>query len=126
MAYVSKETKARIAERLAKVVPAGWKYSLAVAHSSKLVFTLRAAPVDVLRHIKGAADGHADINQYWLDRQIDDPAIRNQFEGIVRALNAENLDRSDATSDYIDVGYYVDIRVGQYGKPFVCTARMAA
>ena len=126
MAYIDKAKKARIAEQLAKVVPAGWTYSLAIIHSTKLVFTLRAAPVDVLHHIKGAADGHADLNQYWLDRQITDHGIRRKFEDIVRALNAENFDQSDAMSDYIDVGYYVDIRVGQHGKPFVCTARMAA
>ena len=49
MAYMTQSNKKRIAEKLKTVMPTGWKYSLAVRDHSKLVLTIQAAPVDILR-----------------------------------------------------------------------------
>jgi phenolic acid decarboxylase len=44
MAYVNQEKKAKI---LKKVMPKGWKYSLAVRNHSTIVCTIKSAPVDL-------------------------------------------------------------------------------
>jgi hypothetical protein len=40
----------------------------------------------------------------------------------VRALNCDNYDNSDSMTDYFDVGHYVDLNIGKWDKPFVCTS----
>ena len=49
MAHMNQEKKARIAAALKPVMPAGWKYSLAVRHSSTIVCTISEASFDLLR-----------------------------------------------------------------------------
>jgi len=38
------------------------------------------------------------------------------------AMNVGNYDRSDMQSDYFDVGFYIDINVGNWDKPYILTA----
>ena len=48
MAYVSKERKAAVLADLQKVIPTGFKWSLAVSHGSTLVLTIRSGPLDLI------------------------------------------------------------------------------
>jgi hypothetical protein len=42
---------------------------------------------------------------------------------LVAAMYIEGWrDRSDTQSDYFDVSYYLDVRIGKWNKPYVCTA----
>jgi hypothetical protein len=142
MAYVSKEKKAKIAAALKQVVPAGWKYSLAVHHHSKIVLTIQSAPVDIIQAYvnftvaKAALKGiefdrtnalqHAaqvedrrsiDVNEYHLDTQFTGELLE-VFQKIRDALNTDNFDNSDVYTDYFHVGHYVGINVGRWDKPF--------
>ena len=80
MAYMSPERKAVIAAELKRVIPKGWKYSLAVHNHSTIVLNIVAAPVDLLGQLKAASakraanEGredhfaratHANVNPYW-------------------------------------------------------------
>lgn len=145
MAYVSKEKKAKIAAALKQVVPAGWKYSLAVHNHSQIVLTIQAAPVDIIEAyvnfaaarcvLKGdnfernnllqhaarvATDRNLDVNEYWLENQFTGELLE-VFNKIRDALNTDNFDNSDVYTDYFHVGHYVGIRVGRWDKPFVVT-----
>lgn len=140
MAYVNQERKAQLAASLKKVIPAGWKYSLAVRNHSTISLTISAAPVDLLAEYARIANAkyeargeglryeevptHHQVNVYHLDTQFDEslPA----FEAIRTALNAGNHDRSDSQTDYYDVGWYVDIQIGRWDKPFVVLPSAAA
>jgi hypothetical protein len=127
MAHMPQSKKQQILAVLKQVIPASWKWSLAVNHHSTLVLTIRSAPVDLLGEINrmagrdAVAGGYASINEYCLDRQFDDtlPLMRRVLE----AMNDGNHDRSDSQTDYFDVGWYVSIGIGRWGKPFVCTAQ---
>ena len=148
MAYVSKEKKATIAAALKKVIPAGWKYSLAVANHSKINLTIISAPVDIvsayvnfivakaalksgeferknsLEHAAWAENrGYIDVNEYHLDNQFTGELLET-FEKICDALNTDNFDNSDVYTDYFHVGHYVGIRVGRWDKPFVVTTAL--
>jgi len=145
MAYVSKDKKTTIAAALKKVIPAGWKYSLAVAHHSKITLTISAAPVDIVRayvnfvtakaalkgdefdrknllqHVLYVEErGYIDVNEYHLDSQFTGELLE-VFQKIREALNTDNFDNSDVYTDYFHVGHYVGIKVGRWDKPFVVT-----
>ncbi len=122
MAYMNQEKKALIAAQLKKVIPSNWKWSLAVHHHSKLILTISAAPIDFFKHMKPnkygeIAKGYEQLNKYHLEGTFDG-ALLNTFQAIKDAMNTGNWDRSDVMTDYFDVGHYVSIHIGRWGKPF--------
>ena len=126
MAYVSKEKKAGIKAALDKVIPKGWKWSLAVRDHSVIVLTISKGPRDLT--ILPASFYHQTPERQKFDRQVSDVRIGESFpEGdvnetmkkVAAALNMNNYDNSDAQTDYFDVGHYVNINVGRWDKPFV-------
>jgi hypothetical protein len=133
MAYIDQATKAAIASNLRKIIPAGWKYSLAINHRSTLILTIQSAPVDLLgawlervneRRAQSndeplSTRTHASINGYWLADQFTGDLL-DTFRAILSAMNAGNHDNSDPQTDYFDVGWYTEIRLGRWDKPFVC------
>ena len=127
MAYMDQEKKARIATELKEIFPKGWKYSLKVENYSKLILTIRSAPVNLLDLYKAGEREHVDIsNREWTpvspwDNKIfaTAPVIKEIFAKIIKAMNLDNHDNSDPMTDYSDVGHYVDIRIGEWCKPFV-------
>lgn len=131
MAYMNQEKKAKIAAKLKDVVPKGWKYSLRVRNHSTIVMTIASAPVDLMAEAQRvtaarmARQGSTpadytvtslDVNPYHPDMHFDEslPAIR----AILTALNDGNHDRSDIMTDYFDVGWYVELNIGTWEKPF--------
>ena len=123
MAFVDQPRKARIAAALKPVMPKGWKYSLAVRNYSTLVLTISAAPVNLVKAIKPSkyfnpeTETHADVNPYHYANHLQ-PEYVETFKKIFQAINCENHDNSDLMTDYFDVGYYVDVQIGRWDKPF--------
>jgi hypothetical protein len=123
MAYMSQENKKKITAELKKVIPTSWKWSLAVLHHSTLRLTIASAPVDLLKMNTGANNtgvGYTSPNEYYLEREFSGELLCT-FQDIRNAMNTGNHDRSDSQSDYFDVGWYIDIRIGSWEKPFKCT-----
>ena len=129
MAYVNQELKARIAPQVKQVLAKwGLKGSLSVNHHSTLVLNIRAGKLDFIAnsnsnteiHHPGScmASTYIGVNRYHLNSQFDGACLKCVQE-LMHALNQFNWDRSDSQSDYFDVGYYVDIRIGQWDKPYV-------
>jgi hypothetical protein len=118
MAYISQEQKAKIAAILKPIIPKGWKYSLSVHHHSKLTLTIASAPVDLPKVLYGQSANQISVNQYHFERQFKDSTYVDLFKKIVAALNTDNYDNSDITTDYFDVGHYVGIEIGRWNKPF--------
>lgn len=136
MAHMPQEKKSQIAAALKLAIPKTWKYSLAVRHSSTLVLTITAAPVDLMGDLKAQSakrarfHGDADyianahylqLNTHSRDEAFANPETRATFERILAALNDGNFDKSDVMTDYFHVGWYVDVNIGRFGRPFVCT-----
>ena len=132
MAYMSQEKKAKINKELKKIVPSSWKWSLGVNHYSTIVFTVFSAPVDLLADYEAhdreryerngykepySTLTHASPNPYYLENQFsgDNLSIMSRIKD---ALNVGNLDLSDIQTDYFDVGWYVDINLGRWDRPF--------
>lgn len=127
MAHMNQENKAKLAAGLKKVMPEGWKYSLAVRRHSTIVLTIKSAPVDLLAKANEArqeeyhATDYTTINHYHIARAFKDESLVETFTKIVAALNEGNHDRSDSMSDYFDVGWYVEINIGAWHRPFTVT-----
>lgn len=144
MAYMNQQKKLCIADALKKVVPKDWKYSLAVRHHSTIVMTIRSAPIDFMqmeadRLRTELRRGHSYVDPNHIAAyigelehgeveyfQLNEFQVATQFPGeigatlakIVAVLNTGNYDNSDLMTDYFDVGHYISLRIGDYGKPF--------
>ena len=122
MAYMSQENKAKLAVEIGKVMPTDWKWTLAVRHHSTLVLTIRQAPVDLISENLVCASrpepsSSRTLNVYHLNGEYADKLLKI-FENIKGAMMVGNHDNSDSQSDYFDVGWYIDINIGDCDSPF--------
>ena len=120
MAYMNQEKKARIAPKVKAILKKyGLKGSLAVDHYSTLVLNIRSGKIDFQKDSVG--EFHYQINHYWAHEHFGGKA-KKFFAEVIPALNDGNHDNSDSMSDYFDVGWYIDINVGRWDKPYVLEA----
>ena len=122
MAFMNQERKAELAKEIAKVMPSNWKYTLRVHHHSTLQLTIRQADVDLLGEnlvIQGQNwdTTYRNLNEHHLNGEYSDKLLKI-FENIKGAMMVGNHDRSDIQSDYFDVGWYIDINIGEHDSPF--------
>ena len=114
MAYFSKERKAEMAPKIKALLQKyKMKGSLAVRHHSTVVLNLREGAIDFGKE-------YADVNVYHIDRNFTGVA-REFLNEALNILMTGNHNNSDIQSDYFDVGWYVDINVGKWDKPYICT-----
>jgi hypothetical protein len=134
MAWVSKERKDIISAALGNVLPkkAGWKYTLAGVGSGTLRLRITQGPIDLIGNIADTlkASGKYGDAQMVLDDRYFAPNeyyLQNSFSGdtlvlmekVKAAMNVGNHNNSDISSDYFDVGWYIDIIIGKSGDPFL-------
>jgi hypothetical protein len=123
MAFMSQERKATLAEGLKKVIPADWKWSLSVNHHSTLVLTISQAPVDLIGEnlvCQSRSEGrptYHNLNEYHIGNEYSGK-LSDTFKAIKDAMMVGNHDRSEPQSDYFDVGWYIDIKIGKFERPF--------
>jgi hypothetical protein len=124
-------TKTRLAA-LCKTALAKWprmKWSLRVRHHSTLVMTIAQGDIDFVedgaedgRERLPAAqrrleDGYLQINRYYIERDWKGAALEF-LKAAHEAMMDGNFDNSDLQSDYHHVGWYVEISVGRWDKPY--------
>jgi hypothetical protein len=113
MAYVSQDMKKNFTPRIKEICDRyGVKGSLSVSHGSSLVFTVASGRIDF------GPEPYIDVNVYYIDRHFDGDAKRFLNE-VYAVMNEGNHNNSDAMTDYFDVGWYIDIRVGRWNKPYI-------
>lgn len=133
MAYVSQELKAKLAPTIKAVCKKyGVKATLAVRNHMTLCLNIKSGDIDFIGNfnkVAGArhpdrfnpATGSVDVNTYWYQEHFDGKALKFLNE-VITAMNNGNHDRSDIQSDYFDVGWYIDVNIGQWNKPYQFTA----
>lgn len=121
MAYIDQTKKKEIAAKLKKVVPAGWKYSLAIRNHMALVMTIQSAPVDLLKDVQWdrQAEGYTEFYPNTNHQRHFSEENIKVLKAIWDVLNDGNWDKSDIMTDYFNVGWYVDLNIGRWNKPFV-------
>lgn len=116
MAYMNQEKKAALAPAIKEICRRhGVKASLAVHNHSTLVLNIKSGVIDF------GGDRH-QVNPYWFhEHYVDRPAALAFLKEVIPAMNVGNHNRSDIQSDYFDVGWYIDVNVGQWNKPYQLT-----
>ena len=148
MAYMNQQKKLCIADALQKVVPADWQYTLSIDNCNlSIIMEIQAAPVDFMalkaaqlrvelqrgqfssllmrpddarRCIEALEQGEVSclhLNTCHIEDEFPDE-ITALMVKIVAALNTGNYDDSHVMADHFDVGHYISLRIGDYGKPF--------
>lgn len=133
MAYVSQERKASLAPKIKAICKKyGVKATIAVRHHSTLVLNIKSGKVDFLgsfnrvcskqpRYINAGwkpQENELRVNTHWYTEHFDGKAL-NFLSEVIPAMNVGNHDNSDIQTDYFDVGWYIDVNVGHWNKPYI-------
>ncbi len=122
MAYMNQKLKAELVAEVKKVLPKNWKVTFGVSNYSTLVMNIAKADfsiMDLMNLTPYEKDhGYKKINPYTLKEATIKPEVNAILVKISNAMNDQNHDNSDAMTDYIDVGYYIEINVGTHKKPY--------
>ena len=57
------------------------------------------------------------MNVYWYKEHFSGKALKFLGE-VIPAMNNGNHDNSDIQTDYFDVGWYSDVNIGSWNKPY--------
>jgi hypothetical protein len=140
MAYMSQEKKAQIAPVVKAILKKyNVKGSLSVRNHSTLVLNVKSGAIDFVEnfiqtdanvvHGKKMSEDQidyirknqsVDVNPYWYHEHFDGVA-KKFLKEILTAMNDGNWDKSDIQTDYFNVGWYVDVNIGRWNKPYVLT-----
>ena len=121
MAYMSQEKKAKIAPAVKAILKKyNVKASLAVRNHSTLVLNVKQGSIDFINDFGDSEDAKKfgiQVNPYWYHEHFVGKSKEFLTE-VITAMNDGNHDRSDIQTDYFDVGWYVDVNIGQWNKPY--------
>ena len=121
MAYMSQEKKAKIAPQVKAILKKyNVKASLAVRNHMTLVLNVKQGPIDFINDFGNSEDAKKfgiQVNPYHYKSHFTGKSVKF-LEEVITAMNDGNHDRSDIQSDYFDVGWYVDVNIGQWNKPY--------
>jgi len=122
MAYMNQEKKANIAPAVKAICKKyGVKATLAVRNHSTLVLNVKQGPIDFIKDFGDSEDAKKfgiQVNPYWYHEHFTGQSKEFLTE-VITAMNVGNHDRSDAMVDYFDVGWYVDVNIGAWNKPYI-------
>jgi hypothetical protein len=137
MAYVSQELKAKLAPSIKAVCKKyGIKASIAVRNHSTLVLNIKQGSIDFIENYidtdkvkpyynyMSEADiasirknQSLDVNPYHYKDHFSGRALKFLQE-VMPIMNDGNWDKSDIQTDYFNVGWYVDVNIGRWNKPY--------
>jgi hypothetical protein len=129
MAYVSQELKSKLAPTIKAICKKyGVKASLAVRNHSTLVLNVKSGKVDFISDYGSTPEARADAEKFGI--QVNPYHYKNHFIGdsyfflseVIPAMNDGNWDKSDAQVDYFNVGWYIDVNIGKWNKPYALEA----
>lgn len=124
MAYVSQELKSKLAPQIKAICKKyGVKASLAVRNHSTLVLNVKSGKIDFIRDYGDSDDARKfgiQVNPYHYKSHFDGKAKAFLSE-VIPAMNDGNWDKSEIQYDYFNVGWYIDVNIGKWNKPYELT-----
>ena len=113
MAYITQEKKKELAPGIKAVCKKhGVSGTLSVHNHSILVLTVRRGKINFPVEDRG----YMMLNHHH--PEIYEKEVRGFLAEVVEAMNIGNHDNSDIMTDYFDVGWYIEIYVGNWKKPY--------
>ena len=133
MAYVSQELKSKLSPAIKAVCKKyGIRASIAVRNHMTLALNVKSGKIDfignsnrvcgadfyqVSRGFKPNTTGYDQVNPYHFQSHYDGDAKAFLSE-VLAVMNDGNWDKSDIQTDYFNVGWYVDVNIGSWNKPY--------
>lgn len=128
MAYMDQKRKAQLAPAIkAAMDKYKVKGTIGVRNHMSLVVNIRSGELDFIGNYNSVMQekqaqqvtdrGCLTINPYWYKEHFTGRP-RDFLGELFAAMNAGNHDRSDIMTDYFDVGWYVDVNIGNWEKPY--------
>lgn len=133
MAYMNVERKRKLAPKIKQICKKyGIRGTLAINNNSTLVLNIKSGKIDFIgnhNEICGKNDhmvsrgftpvkNYLQVNEYWYHEHFSGKA--KAFLGeVISAMNIGNHDNSRPEIDHFDVGWYVNINVGKWNKPYI-------
>lgn len=113
MAYMSQQKKKELAPLIKEICEKhGISATLAVKHHSTLVLNIKSGSIDF--NVE-----HYQVNPYWYSEHFaDNDAALDFLSEVIPAMNDGNWDHSDSSTDYFNVGWYIDVNIGNWSKPY--------
>ena len=132
MAYMSQEKKAKLAPTIKSILKRyNIKGSLAVRNHSTLALNIKSGPIDFITNSNetvsrqpggfrhgSPAIGRIQVNPYHYKDHFSGVA-KDFLSEVISAMNDGNYDNSDIQTDYFCVGWYIDVNIGQWDKPYL-------
>lgn len=131
MAYYTQSRKQEVAPKVKALLKQyGLKGSLSVDNHSTVVLTITSGDLDFIKNFNEAslgqvstfkhgkpAEKNISVNPYHFTSHFTGDCLK--FLGqVMNVLNEGNHNNSDIQSDYFDIGWYVDINIGKWNKPY--------
>ncbi len=142
MAYMSQENKKALAPQIKAVLKKyNMKGTIGVRHYSTLVVNVKSGALDII----GNMMENIPVDHFYTENAVTPTSIQvntyhigSSYTGKVADFLTElkdammstedgsvaNHDNSDIMTDYFDVGWYIDINVGKYDKPYELTGKV--
>ena len=126
MAYMNQERKKELSVWINEVLKKyNMKGTLSVRNHSWLVCTLKSWIINFQYYLTQKAIDKWYYENWYM--RVSEYNIEDQFEWIAldfllelrSAMMKWNHDNSDIMTDYFDVGWYIDINIGDYDKPYI-------
>ena len=120
MAYMNQEHKHQLAPKIKEILKKnGVKGSLSVRNRSALVLNIKSGKIDFIKDQIDQRDRvYIQVNPYHFKTQFSGNSKAFLTE-IFDAMNTDNFDKSDLQSDYFNVGWYSEVNIGNYDKPYI-------
>lgn len=123
MAYASRDLKAKLEPQIKALAKEyGVKATMARHHASTIVLNIQKGNIDFINDQKEdwtTSKTYTTVYHKNVERQFKEGTKALAFmKKAVAIIDQDNHDNSDIMSDYFDVGYYVDINVGKWDKPY--------
>jgi hypothetical protein len=131
MAYIDQNKKKEIRTLLKPILKKyGVKGTLSINNHILLKLTIREGDIDFIGdyvnttnypvHLRGPLTT-IDVNPYHYQNHFMGEA-RNFLDEAFDALHDGNWNNSDSSIDYFDVGWYVDVHIGKWNRPYKLTS----
>jgi hypothetical protein len=124
MAYVSQELKSKLAPQIKAICKKyGVKASLAVRNHSTLALNIKSGKIDFISDYGNSDDARKfgiQVNPYWYKDHFTGKSKAFLSE-VIPAMNDGNWDKSEIQYDYFNVGWYIDVNIGKWNKPYELT-----
>ena len=132
MAYMQQEKKKSLAPAIkAACAKHGVKATLGVDHHSSLVLNIKEGSIDFIKNynetmqargLEHRAEDNFGINPYHYETQFTGEAL-SFFKEVMPLMNVGNFDKSDIQSDYFHCGWYVEVNIGKWDRPYQYTGK---